>query len=518
MNRIINPSRLRFLLLTACFPVLLTPFSGFGQVKQIEIVNAGVMEHDESLGPGAIKCVGNVRFRQENMFMDCDSAYYYSGQNLVNAYSHIHISQGDTLHLYGDRLEYSGNEKMARVRSNVVLVDKETTLHTDYLDFDRQNNVGYYFNEGIINSGDNTLRSKTGYYYSASKMAHFRDSVVITNPDYTITSDTMKYHTGTQIAYFEGPTEIISKENYIYCENGWYDTEKNISQFNKNAYLRSKGQVLKGDSLYYERETKIGKAFDNVSLFDSTENILLRGKEAFYTEEPEYALLTDSAEFVQISEEDSLFIHADTLESVLDTSAIYRILKAYHKVKIFRSDIQGKCDSLVYLERDSVFHLYREPILWSEQNQLTSELISVHLANRKIDYVEFENASFITSRDDSIRFNQIRGKNMTGYFQNSKLVRILIKGNGQAIYFIRDQGELIGVNKVESSDILIYLKDNKIERINMLVKPEGTIYPPAYLQKEELYLKGFNWLEKYRPLSKEDIYMWEKEPVNTHLH
>jgi lipopolysaccharide export system protein LptA len=509
MNRIIKSIRLRLFLCAVCFPVLLLPLTGFSQIKQIEIVHAGLMEHDETLGPGAIKCLGDVRFSQEEMIMDCDSAYYYSVENLVYAYSRIHISQGDTLHLYGDMLEYSGNEKMARVRKNVMLVDKETTLQTDYLDFDRKNDVGFYFNGGTISSGDNILRSNTGYYYSAHKMAHFRDSVVITNPDYIITSDTLKYHTETEIAYFEGPTEIISDENYIYCENGWYDTERNISQFNKNACLRSNDQFLSGDSLYYERENGLGKAFDNVSLFDSTQHILFRGKEAFYTEEPEYAMLTDSAEFVQISEGDSLFVHADTLESVLDSSGVYKILKAYYRVKIFRTDIQGKCDSLVYLEKDSVFHLYYEPVLWSEQNQLTSDLISVHLANRRLDYVEFHNASFITSRDDSIRFNQIRGRNMTGYFYNNQLVRILVKGNGQAIYFIRDELELIGVNKVESTDMIIYLKDNRIDRINMLVEPAGTIYPPEYLQKEELFLKGYIWLEKYRPFRKEDIFRWE---------
>ena len=227
MTRTINFPGQKLLLFALCFTCY--PFlSGFSQVKQIEILNSELTEHDASLGPGVIKLIGSVRFRQEEMIMDCDSAYFYSEENNVVAYSRIHISQGDTLHLYGDWLEYSGNEKIARVRNNVRLIDKETTLHTNNLDYDRKNNVGYYLNKGIINSGDNVLRSNTGYYYSVPKMAHFRDSVVITNPDYTITSDTLKYHTETEIAYFEGPTEIISNENYIYCENGWYDTEKNI--------------------------------------------------------------------------------------------------------------------------------------------------------------------------------------------------------------------------------------------------------------------------------------------------
>jgi len=500
--------RLLLLALSGC--ILVHTQARSQEVKQIEIINADLMEHDESLGPGVIKCLGNVQFKQEDMLMDCDSAYFYGDENRVNAWNNIHIHQADTLHLYGDQLEYLGDIKLAKFRRNVILIDKESTLQTEYLDFDRINDVGYYINGGTISSGENILRSKTGHYFSAIKMAHFRDSVVITNPDYTIYSDTLRYHTETEIAYFEGPTEIISEGNYIYCENGWYDTEKDISQFNKNAYLESKGQFLRGDSLYYERNLGLGKAFDNVELFDSAQDILLRGSAALYIEDPEYALLTDSAEFILIDGEDSLFVHADTLESMLDTSGMYKIIKAYYKVKIFRYDLQGKCDSLVYLEQDSVFELHSAPVLWSDENQLTAEFIKVHMANKKLDYIDFTRNSFIISQEDSIRFNQIKGRNMTGYFTDNKITNILVKGNGQALYFIDDVDEEIGVNKAESTNIMIYMEENKIDRINMLIAPEGTIYPPDYLKKNELYLTGFTWLQKHRPLKKDDIFIWEE--------
>ena len=491
-------------LVTGCFTPALSQ-----KVTRIEILNSDSMEKDEKTG-NAIKYIGNVIFRHDETLMYCDSAYLYTEENLVTAYHHIHIEQGDTLDLYGDLLTYDGNEKLAKIRENVRLIDKEIILTTNNLDFNLKTNIGYYINGGKIKNGENDLESSTGFYYSRLKLFHFRDSVVIHNPEYNIYADTLKYNSDTEVAYFLGPTEIISEDNYIYCENGWYDTKKNISQFNENAYLSSKGQYLRGDSLYYERETGLGKAFDDVELFDSTQNIILKGKYAIYTEEPEYALLTDSAQFMQISDEDTLYVHADTLESVLDTSGLYKILKAYYKVKIFRVDIQGKCDSLVYLESDSVFQLFSEPVLWSEENQLTADHINIHMANKKLHFLDLTTSSFIVSQEDSVKFNQIKGKNMRGYFVNNKLVRIEVKGNGQTIYYAKDQEDLIGINRAECSDMIIYLKESKIDRINLILAPKATLYPPDGKEEFEKILKGFEWLNRYRPGSKEDIFIWER--------
>jgi lipopolysaccharide export system protein LptA len=496
--------------LTLNLLILLTGVPALSQkVTRIEILNSNSMEKDEKQ-INAIRYIGNVIFKHEDATMYCDSAYLYTEENLVKAFHNIHIEQGDTLDLYGDFLNYEGNKKLAQITQNVRLIDKETVLTTNNLDFNLQTNIGYYTNGGKIKNGDNNLESGTGFYYSKQKLFHFKDSVIVHNPDYTIYSDTLKYNTVSEIAYFLGPTEIIGKENYIYCENGWYDTKKNISQFNEKAYLKTKGQYLRGDSLYYERETGLGKAFDNVELFDSAQNIILKGRNAIYNEEPEYALLTDSAQFMQISDNDTLYVHADTLESMLDTTGLYKLMKAYYKVKIFRVDMQGKCDSMVYLERDSVFQFFGDPVLWSGENQLTADQINLHLADKKLNFIDLLASAFIVSRVDTVRYDQIKGKNMKGYFVNNKLVRIEVKGNGQTIYYAKDGEDLIGINRAESSDLIIYLKDSKVVRINLILAPKATLYPPDGKEDFEKILKGFKWLEKYRPASKTDIFVWER--------
>jgi lipopolysaccharide export system protein LptA len=475
----------------------------------IEILHSEYMEYDKNLGTGVVKYVGKVAFKQEEVLMYCDSAYFFTNENRVQAYDNIHIIQGDTLHLYGDLLNYYGDNKMAEFRKNVTLIDKETTLTTEFLDFDLENNIGYYERHGHVINGDNTLDSRKGYYYSESKNLNFIDSVVIVNPDYDIYADTLLYHTDTEVAHFLGPTQIISPDNYIYCENGWYDTKNNISQFNENAYLVSDGQILSGDSLYYERDSGLGLAYDNVQLYDSAQDIILRGKYAKYIEEPEFALLTDSAVFIQISEEDSLFLHSDTLRSILDTTGQFKIITTWYKVKFYRADIQGKCDSLVYIESDSVFHLFGDPVLWSEEHQLTAEQMNIHMANDEPDYLEMTNSAFIISQDNSTQYNQIHGRTMTGHFSESQLNRVEVEGNGQSIYFARDSIDLIGINKGISSNIRMILLDGQIARIIMLDSPSAILHPPDQLNQEDMYLSGFLWLDHHRPRRKEDIFNWE---------
>ncbi len=479
------------------------------EVKQIEI-NANYIEFDSDLGTGAKRLLGDVRFKHEDVYMTCDSAWYFSEENIVESFSNVHLWQGDTLDLYGDYLKYSGNTKMANVRENVILIDNENRLTTDYIDHDFENDLAYYLGGGRIINGDNTLVSKQGNYYTKEKLFFFKDSVTVINPDYTMYSDTLKYNTVTEVAYFLGPTDIISEENYIYCENGWYDTQNNISQFNKNAYLQNEGKTLKGDSIYYDRELGLGKAYHDVVLIDTAENMILQGEIAIYNEKTEYAMLTDSALMIQVDNNDSLFVHADTLLSVPDTIPEKRLIKAFYRVKFYRTDIQGKCDSLVYTDIDSVFHFFGEPVLWSEENQLTAEKIEIYTRNQQLDRLEMINSSFIISLEDSIKFNQIKGRNMTGYIRDNQLHRIMVDGNSQTIYYAReDESEdYIGVNKAESSNLEIYFSDNDISKILFQPNTDGTFFPIDKLPSAESRFEGFRWYEEYRPKNRYDVFRW----------
>jgi lipopolysaccharide export system protein LptA len=315
----------------------------------------------------------------------------------------------------------------------------------------------------------------------------------------------MKYNTETKITYFLEPTEIIGDSSYIYCERGWYNTETDISQLNQNALVRNTKQTVKGDSLYYEKHTGFGRAIENVEIFDKEQDIILQGERGIYYENSDYARLTEKAQFIQITSEDSLYLHADTLLSEIDTAGT-KFIKAYYGVRIFKSNLQGRCDSLAYSFADSVIRLYEAPVLWSDENQITAEYIEIHTQNQQIKTMYLQNAAFIISKEDTSLFNQIKGKNMTCHFRDNELYRIDVRGNGQTVYYPTDSDGVVGANKVECSDLNIYLTGGKVSTITFLKKPDGILYPLETAPKNELVLKGFTWLEHIRPMRKEDIF------------
>jgi len=524
MVEIISPGFLKRHLLTASAAIatvlLLLSFTPAQQVqkvnkgtrKRIDLRHADIdlIEKDPVTKKDWHRLIGHVDLLHKEMTMKCDSAYWYPDRNQVKAFSNIHIEQGDTLDIYGDYLYYDGTSELAFLEGNVELIDKETHLFTNKIDYDVRNEIAQYNDSGRIKNGDNTLTSKIGIYYVSKQMFHFKDSVRIVNPDYVMRADTMDYNTETETAIFTGPSEMKGDSIYIFCERGWYDTKNSITSIWKNALIDNMQQRVSGDSLFYNDSTGYGESFRNVSIIDTTNSIIVKGEYAWYYKSPERFLVTDMAEFIQVSGTDSLFLHADTINSVTvrDTSDTeYRLMRAYHNCRIYSIDIQAKCDSLSYSFTDSVIRMYYFPVLWSEENQMTSDSMSVFTKNRKADRLELYNSAFVVSQVDTLRFNQIKGRLLTGYFRDNELYKININGNGEAIYYLTDEENITGVNKTTCSNIDIFVENGEIREIIQYQEPEGVIDPPSAIPDKNPRLPGFNWFESIRPKDRKSIFI-----------
>jgi lipopolysaccharide export system protein LptA len=479
--------------------------------RRIDLIHADddFIEQDKKTGRDWHRFVGNVSLVHNEISMSCDSAHLYPDKNQVTAFGRIHIEQGDTLDISGDYLFYDGVTEKALLTGNVELVDKETHLFTNSVTYDVKNRIAQYTDSGRIINRDNTLTSKIGRYYASRKLFYFKDDVKIVNPDYVMTADTMDYNTVTETAFFTGPSEMRGDSIYLYCEKGWYDTKNKISSMWKNALIDNKKQIINGDSLYYDENKGYGKSYGNVSIADTNNHIIVKGDYAWYYKEPERFMVTDSAMFIQINRKDSLFMHADTISviTMADTSANgYRLMRAYYGCRVFSKDLQGKCDSLSYSFQDSVIRLYKYPVLWSEENQLTSDSMAIFTRNRQADRMELYNSAFITSQVDTLRFNQIKGRNLTGYFKDNELYRININGNGESIYYLLDGEAIAGVNKATCASIEILVENGKITDIFQYQSPEGVIDPPSVANDKTLRLAGFDWLDMIRPKKIADIF------------
>jgi len=489
----------------------------FGQAnnppKKIELIGAENAIHNESKGDYTL-LIGNVIFKHENVMLYCDSAHLYSEANSIDAYSNVHIKASDSVNIYGDSLRYSGNTKIAEIHKNVRLIDNKITLTTEHLNYDLKAKTGQYYDGGKIVDPENILTSKLGFYYSDNKDFFFNDSVVLVNNDYTIHTDSMLYNTSSEVSSFLGPTRIISKDNFIYTENGWYDTKNNRAEFLKKSFLKNKTQKLSGDSICYNRTLGLGDAYHQVVVFDSSRNTIVKGDFIRYDQKNQYSLATLNPELIQIDEHyDSLYLHADTLIGTFDTlTEKAKIMYAFHKVKFFRDDLQGMCDSLVYNYADSTIQMFKNPLIWTEEKQLSADSIAILLSNSQIDKLILRRSCFLIGLDDTIhkRFNQVKGINMIGFFDKGLLKKIKVFNNAETIYFMRESnGQRTGTNKAISTNMDIEIKDNKIFSISFLDNPVATLYPDKDLQTKDLFLKDFNWLEKYRPKTKDEIYFWK---------
>ncbi len=487
--------------------------------RRIDIENADIYTYDEKIKANAERLIGNVRFRHNNVLMYCDSAYSYRDTNMVDAFGNVHIVQGDTLNLYGNKLNYNGNTKLAKVRGNVKLVDKTITLTTEALDFDLSSNIGYYTTGGKIVDTANVLTSIIGKYYSNEYLFFFKDSVVVTNKDFILRADTLKYNSKTERVFIVGPTTITGTKNegVLYSEDGWYDTKQNVAELYKASKLTNKDMILEGDTLFYNRVTGNGRGKHRVVLRDTTNKVVVKGRFGIYNEQSKKAFVTDSALFMQYGEKDTLFMHADTLRTKPDSLTVNKdtsniknrdakFFMAYPKVRFYKSDLQGECDSLSYQMKDSTIFMYYDPVLWSKKDQMTAEQIQYISRKQDPDIAKLEKNAFIIMSEDSIKFNQISGKMIVGQIFDNKLRYADVNGNAQTIYYLKEDSSYTGMAMSTSSKIKIHMNNNQFDTITFYPKPEGKIIPMKEITPVDTKLRGFIWRESERPISKEDLY------------
>lgn len=473
--------------------------------EPIQILNADQLEGFENDSMKLKRLTGNVQFKQNEMLMYCDRADFFDSENRVVATGHIQIIQADSVHIYGDVLDYNGNTRTAVIKQHVKLLQGKMELTTTELTYHLDTRIGYYNNSGTLTDDSSTLKSKIGYYYANTGDVFFKKDVSLTNPAYTLTADTLRFNVNTRTAFFVGPTNIETDSSSIFCEGGFYNTVNDDAMFIDKAIFISPPHFLYGDTLYYNRKTGTGLALQHVHWSDTSRHMFIDADYALYNEKNQSVLATRHALFTTLIGKDSMFLTADTLQSFLNQDSL-RMILAYHHVKIFKSDLQVNCDSLSYSDADSTFRFNQNPVLWVDGNQLTADTISIQMKNNHPYKMVMRHNSFIADALTSENYNQVKGKNMTGFFVGDELHQLLVDGNGESIYYAGDDSSgYFGINKAACSSMNIIITNQKIDHIDFLTKPDATLYPLHQAPMEELKLKGFQWLIKLKPLSKADL-------------
>ena len=481
--------------------------------RYVYLLHADETRYNQQVNPDAQILVGDVVFRHDSMYMYCDSALFYEQSNSLDAYGNVRMNQGDTLFLYGDRLHYSGDEMLAKVRDNVVMIDKEMTLTTDSLNYDRTISLGYYFNWGTVEDTLNVLTSEWGEYDTQTNDAVFNYEVTLTNPNFVLTSDTLLYNTKTQIATIVGPSNINSDNNHIYSTLGRYYTAAEHAELLKRSVLTSGKKRVVGDSLFYDRNGGYGEVFENVVMDDFEGKMRLTGDYVYYNELADSAYATNRAVAIDYSQGDSMFVHGDTLRLLSrfpDTDSVYRILQAYHKVRIYRDDVQAVCDSMEFNALDSCMSMYYDPVVWNGPQQILGEVIRVYMNDSTVEWAHVENQALIVEKVGDEHYNQISGREVKAYFVNGNIEKSDVMGNVMVVYYYSEVGDSIafGVNTTECSHLTAFMKDRQVDKLFIRDQSNGVFYPITQVPPGKDKLSNFAWLNKLRPLNKYDIMIW----------
>jgi lipopolysaccharide export system protein LptA len=515
-----------------------TPLGWSQESKIIEIQKAGGSSQDEEKFPGA-----NILFKDkqnrvhlfhEGALVVSDRAYFYGKSNFFKAEGTVVFTQGDSLRMTCDYIEYDGNSKKAKAWGNVFLKRPDTTLRTDTLYLNRAEKRAFYNTKGVIVDSTSTLTSNKGTYFMDQKKYRFVSEVNIVNPDYTVNSQQLDYYTESHHAYLYGQSRIVGETYEILCEQGFYDLNVEKGYFKKNAVIFYDQKIIEGDSLYFENNKQYAAASRNISILDSLNNSLIKGHYGEIFKAKDSAIITQQALAINLIENDSLFIHADTLMATGVPEK--KVLRGFYDVRIFKSDLKGRADS-IYIDQaigltklhhrplteqeEQVFteadRNQKNPVLWFDESQMTGNEIYL-ISNKEtnaLDSLKIRGNAYIIEKDSlsTEGYNQIQGGLLDGVFKEGRLDNIVVTKNTQMIYYLYNDEDLalIGIDKTTCSAMKMQFENGEIGDITFLVAPEGDVFPEEDIPENERTLKGFIWRKEERPESVEDLFREEEK-------
>ena len=442
----------------------------------------------------------NVVLVQGNTTIYCDSARVNTVTNSARAFGHVRIVDTvDSIDISSDYLEYDGNERLAKLRRNVVMKDDSVTLYTDFLDYNRLTEVGNYFNGGKLVDESNVLTSNYGYYLARTKEAEFFMEVDMVNPDFNLKTDTLFYNTNTSEARTKGRTVGITADADTLNTNIGllYNKQKMYSEIYQGN-IRNADVYIEADTIVADDAAKVYSASKNIEMLSKTDSLTVFGDKGIYRKLIKEAIVYENAYLRKMLEGDSLFISADTLYSnQLDPEAKY--LTAYHNVQMFKSNMQGVADSVSYNFSDSTIYMYKDPAIWAENSQLTADSINIEVRESKIHKMNLNINSFVIQQDSASNFNQVRGKSMEVYFDDGFIRKTDVNGNGESIYHIREATGAMSMNKMKCSNMALYFNRNTVTEIRTYKEVDGQVKPQLEIEPIDKKLRGFAWLEERRP-------------------
>ncbi|GIV29945.1 MAG: hypothetical protein KatS3mg028_1011 [Bacteroidia bacterium] len=478
-----------------------------------------------------VKVTGrNITVKQGNRYIFCDSAYFYPRKNFVKAMGNVQITDDVGTTLSARQMDFDANSGTLMARGDANFTKDQTNVRAPAIDYNINSKIMYYYGGGKLSDAQNELTSEAGAYDTNTKNLFARKNVKAKGisddgEPYEIRSDTLSYNDFSKnIKILGKEAQIKTKEGIIYTTDGEFNTKTKKSKLKGKPRIETDEYSLKGDFLDYDQTQQRGEAEGNVEFFSKKDNVFINAGKGKMNGKQGISLFYGGRAFMRMIDEDkdTLWIVADTLVSIgtkmedkeqkakktkkqleedsLRNAQEPKMLFAYRNVKIYKSNLQGLCDSLTYNMKDSVIHFFRMPILWSKKNQISADSIHILTKNNKPDKLVMRHNGFIISKDSAGNFNQIKGKFIDALLKDSKMDKVFVRGNSESIYFQFDENEnFIGMYKVICGSIKAEFEENELSEATFYEQINGELIPPHELQEGNKKLSGFSWQEEFRP-------------------
>lgn len=505
---------------------------GTDTMRQVDILNSNTYKYERVDSLTALQIlVGQVHLREKATHFYADSAVINDNARIVEAFGNVHINDNDSVHTYSDYLLYNMNTKMATLKQNVRLTDDKTNLYTEELEYDVNQKVGIYRNGGRVENGTSVLTSEEGTYFADLKDVYFKNDVVLKDPKYDLKSDSLLYNTTSEIATFISETLIIdSAKRSIKTKEGYYDLKNRKAFFGKRPTITDGALKIVADDVETNDSTGINKLRGNAVFIDTAQGLSVLANYIESNRDQGWFRATQHPLMIIKQENDSIYITGDTLYSgrlsklyadsaaakdtiktttVIDTKndSTDRYFQAYRHVRIFSDSLQAVADSLFYSGKDSIFRLFRDPIVWASGSQVTGDTIYLYTKNKKADQLYVFENGLVINQSEAGMYNQVKGNRLFGYFVDGAVDYVRAKGNAESVYYVRDDDSLlVGINKAIADIIDMRFKNKELNRVVFISDVKGTMYPVNQMPEEEKTLRNFKWHEEIRPKTKYELF------------
>lgn len=351
-------------------------------------------------------------------------------------------------------------------------------------------------------------------YMTQKGEVEMRGNVLVEETDRTITGSYLRYLENTGETWIVGePARYRDSLRVINSPEIFFNEKTNQVRTIGPGEISIGDLIINANEFTYDDASGIGQAIGNVEWRDTAKDVGIRAEHIDYNQKTEYMLAygTTRSLFFTIIDGDTLFIGADTLNmwSEIDTTLEFdttRMIRMYHDVRLFKSDMQGLADSLVFRGSDSLFTFFGDPVLWSDSTQFSGDSIYMHLANNQIKDVILDKRAMIVSELLDIYYDQIKGKTIVAQFDSSEVSEMVVTGNAESIYYTRDdKSAFIGVNKTICSRMFFAFNDGEIHLLKYFGDNSSTLLPMGEAEHDLMRLEGFRWREGERPQNVNDL-------------